>query len=157
MARHRRAWMRSLYGPQMRPLCGTRSRRNGGGRDALLLDPRRHVRWSCPVYRLQWWTHSGASGVARLERVCGRATPDAPETRRRSKALHRILTIGRPAADQAGARPYQREHVYWQRLRIVSKTSLDASSSTGWKPMYSTLPALPARGLPRLRCCRSAD
>src|SRR5208282_4581071 len=49
-----------------------------------------------------------ASGVACLERVCGRATPDAPETRRRSKALHRILTIGRPAADQAGARPYQR-------------------------------------------------
>jgi len=47
--------------------------------------------------------HSGASGFAGLERVCGRAAPDAPE---RGYDLHRILTIGRPAADRAGARPY---------------------------------------------------
>src|SRR5271165_1536810 len=29
-------------------------------------------------------------------------------TRIRSEALHRMLTIGRPAADRAGARPYHR-------------------------------------------------
>jgi DNA-binding NarL/FixJ family response regulator len=28
--------------------------RNGAGRDALPLDPRQYVRWSCPVYRLGW-------------------------------------------------------------------------------------------------------
>ena len=37
----------------------------GAGRDALPLDPRQHIRWSCP--------------------------------------LHRVLTIGRPAAHRAGA------------------------------------------------------
>ena len=43
-----------------------------------------------------------ARPASRLERVCGRAAPDAPE-RVRSKALYQRLTIGRPAADQAGA------------------------------------------------------
>ena len=63
---------------QMRRLSGTRSRATVQV-DALPLGPRQHVRWSCPVYRLGWWMHSGASGVACLKRVCGRAAPDAPE------------------------------------------------------------------------------
>src|SRR5271166_93111 len=50
--------------------------------------------------------HSDASGFAGLERVCGRAAPGRAGTRIRSEAPHRILTIGRPAADRAGARPY---------------------------------------------------
>jgi hypothetical protein len=27
---------------------------DGAGRDALPLDPRQRVRWSCPLYRLRW-------------------------------------------------------------------------------------------------------
>ena len=77
----------------------------GSGRDALPLEARQHVRWSGPVYRLRWWMHSGASGVACLERVCGCAAPDAPECVYDQRGAATDVTIGRSAAVRAGARP----------------------------------------------------
>ena len=51
----------------------------------------------------------GRSGTRLWTCCAGRAG-----TRIRSEALHRILTIGRPAAARAGARPY---HCHGQRSR----------------------------------------
>ena len=62
------------------------------------------------------------SGVPASDGSCTRARPAShvwervlwtggagrAGTRIRSEALHRILTIGRPAADRTGARPYHR-------------------------------------------------
>src|SRR5271165_6400790 len=79
---------------------------HGGGRDALRLirlsRSNGQVRCSPPpmvdALRRVRLRRSGT----RLWACCaGRAG-----TRIRSEALHRILTIGRPAADRAGARPY---------------------------------------------------
>ena len=47
-------------------------------------------------------------------------------TRIRSEALHRILTIGRPAADRAGARPYVR-----LRVRTNSGVEVPIGQNTG--------------------------
>jgi hypothetical protein len=104
-------------------MCATReiigpSRSAAGARDALPRDPRQHVRWSGPVYpppmvdvlgrvrrrtsgTLLWTCCAGCAGCA------GRAG-----TRMRSEALHRRLTIGRLAADRAGARA----------LRLIAET-----------------------------------
>jgi hypothetical protein len=50
---------------------GVRTARSQGfsGRDGLPRDPPQRSRWSLRVRRLKWWTHSGTSGVARLERI----------------------------------------------------------------------------------------
>jgi hypothetical protein len=50
---------------------------------------------------------SGASGVACLERVCGRIAPDAPVCGYEQSAVPDVIS-GRPAPVRVGARPYQR-------------------------------------------------
>jgi hypothetical protein len=50
---------------------------------------------------------SGASGVACLERVCGRIAPDAPVCGYDQSAVPDVIS-GRPAPVRVGARPYQR-------------------------------------------------
>jgi hypothetical protein len=78
------------------------------GRDALPRDLRQDVRWSCPVY-----PPPTVDALRRVRRRTSGARPwtccaGRAGTRIRSKALHQRLTIGRPAADRAGARPYLR-------------------------------------------------
>ena len=78
----------------------------GAGRDALPRDPRQHVRRSCPVYPPQM-----VDALRRVRRrtsgtllwTCGAGRAG---TCIRSEALHQSLTIGRLAADRAGALPY---------------------------------------------------
>jgi hypothetical protein len=65
-------------------------------------------------------------GVARLERVLCTGGAGRAGTRIRSEALHRMLTIGRLAADRAGARPgarpYHSPNVYFgQQLAFVAR------------------------------------
>ena len=79
----------------------------GAGRDALPRDPPQHVRWSYRVYPPP--TVDALGRVRRRTSETRLWTCDAGRagTRIRSEALHQSLTIGRPAADRAGARPYQ--------------------------------------------------
>ncbi len=88
--------MRSLGVSRVTAEVGTRSRlirlsRSNGqvrGNPPPMVDALRRVRLRRSGTRL-WTCCAGRAG-----------------TRIRSEALHRILTIGRPAADRAGARPY---------------------------------------------------
>jgi hypothetical protein len=74
-------------------------------RAALPRNPRQHVGWSCPVCAPLMVDAFGrvrrrTSGTRLWTCCAGRAG-----TRIRSEALHQSLTIGRLAADPAGARP----------------------------------------------------
>jgi hypothetical protein len=77
-------------------------------RDALPRDPRQHLRWLCPVYPPPMVDALGRVRHRTSETPLWTCGAGRAGTRIRSKALHQRLTIGRLAADRAGARPYHR-------------------------------------------------
>jgi hypothetical protein len=70
-----------------------------------------------------------ASGVACLERVCGRIAPDAPECGYDQSAVPDVIS-GRPAPVRVGARPYQRIGIVESNRQIHGPFRRDASYPT---------------------------